>query len=87
MAIRPQNPIPKYARSYQVTRNGNLRKLPLTTPGAIGFTSEPAPDTQHSLEIMIDVEALIKQLGGRAIDSKSKRATVASGAIVVKCFR
>lgn len=48
-----------------------------------GFTTVYNPETQENVKLFIDVEAIVNQIGVRAIRSKSGRAKYMHGAIIV----
>lgn len=69
---------------YTGTASRYLRKrVPLEGSGN-GFTTVSDGQERGDVELEIDVGELIRTLGGRALDSKSGRASAQHGAIKVK---
>lgn len=55
--------------------------------GAESFTSEPDGTKVGWVELYIDVETLVRQLGGRALRSKSGRSAMGHGLIKAKVVK
>lgn len=57
--------------------------VPVTPPGT-GWMTVPDGYEEADIEIHVDVDKLVKALGLRAMESKSGRSALQSGAVVVK---
>lgn len=49
-----------------------------------GFTTEYSHTEQHEVEVEVDLAALARMLGGKAVRSRGAKSTEASGAVVVR---
>ena len=69
-SVKPNGPVSKYERSFQVTVKGtNDRRVPVV--GGRGYrveTGEPF-ERGHLIEIEIDVPAIVRELGRKALQN------------------
>jgi hypothetical protein len=49
-----------------------------------GYSMRNIGPVTHKVAVIVDIEAIAKQLARKAYESKGKRATMAKGAIVVR---
>jgi len=68
--------------SHSIT--GTYRRWIVT---ASSCESEPAGSRTHVLEVTINLDRLLKELGKKALESRSRQSREAGGAIIVKVVR
>lgn len=79
------------AKEHKITLRGLrrplMRKVPVRIGGRMAFDYVPDGHETFSVVVMVDMEALGRQLATRAAKSKKRKATAMHGAVTVAVVR